>query len=179
MAIAKQCFKCAALFECSRSSTALCAYCQQDLRNVRRNAWRQQRAMEVQNLLNNVLPNLPAELHQRARKLAPQVLNGRNEIDTASEAELKDNGGTFVRDLQPAGTKSAYGADEGRSTYDKDLAGKLDNLSEDAANHEWWAANAPADVFFLFDEPETFGQFMSRDISDRPFSGLDLETLNY
>jgi hypothetical protein len=156
----KNCFKCSAEFEYKRASTALCADCREDLHQVRRNFARRQRAEQIRDLLNRVLPDIPESLHQTARALAPKILDGRHDVRSVDDKDLIQSGSLYCPDIQPSGTKTARGSDDGRSTYFADLAGELDTLESESAKDSWWTENSPSDVFFLFDEPEVFDEFM-------------------
>lgn len=46
-----------------------------------------------------------------------------------------------VADMQPAGTKTPRGSEDGTSTWFTDLAGELETRARIAANDPWWAAH--------------------------------------
>lgn len=156
----KNCFKCGTGFEHQRVSTALCPSCRDDLHQVRRNVARRQRAEQIRDLLNRVLPDVPVELHQRARELAPKILDGRSGIRSVDDSDLIQSGSLYCPDIQPAGSKTVRGADDGRSTYFADLAGELDTLESESSADPWWNTRSPSDVFFLLGEPDVFEEFM-------------------
>lgn len=105
-------------------------------------------------MLNNVLPQIPVELHPLARQLADEYLDSRSD----------ENGLPQQLRMAP-GTKTAAGADEGRTTEYVSLQNELDELSRQAASHPWWDDNPPEDVFFELSNDEMFNYGKTRDVA--------------
>lgn len=135
--ITKKCLWCGKAFQLKRKRVALCESCRAAKDRLGARERDRQRRDDRSTLLNAVLPTLPAELHPRARSLADECL-------TRSDALASQ----VAHDIQPPGTKSAPGADEGHTSEFEDLRNWLDHLSAAAAKEPWWQLNPPEDVFF-------------------------------
>lgn len=127
------CFSCGDLFERKRLSGHYCPEC--------RKTRRRKRSAEIK-----------AESRRTAREVTKQVEqissddepNGYStliiRVESQAEGEYRQQMG-MVKDLMPPGSASAYGAEDGRSTYDTELADALDSLSARAEFHRWWLDN--------------------------------------
>src|SRR5690606_38309183 len=90
------------------------------------------------------------ELHSRAYELVDDYL------------DLREKGFEQLAPVQPMpGQKTAYGPDEGRSSFFADLRIDLDRLSREAAAHPWWDEHPPEDVFFGLHEIEDFPGYLA------------------
>jgi hypothetical protein len=140
----KNCLWCHNQYTIKRKQTALCQQCRTIRHNQQKARLYQQRSEYRSHILNNVLPDIPVNLHPLTRYYATELVNRLFSAD-----------GKPIQDKQPDGTKSRRGSTDGRSTYFRDLAGQLDYLADQAAEDEWWSAHPATDVFFDLNQIET------------------------
>ena len=137
----KKCLWCPVRFQIKRKRVALCPGCRIKRNRLQQRKRDRERSEERSTILNNVLPMLELQLHPLARVLVDNYLEQRSD-ETCLPLQMRS----------APGTKTASGADEGRSTYYADLAAELDELSAEAANHPWWTDNPAENVFFMLNE---------------------------
>lgn len=135
----KTCLWCTAEFTIKRKRVALCPDCRKKRHQEERNKLRRSYAEKRANLLNEILPDVPAELHSAARQHATEIIN-----------ELYSNPleGPLAKSPQPDGTKSRRGSNDGCSTWYKDLAGQLEMSARAAEQDDWWLTHPESDVFY-------------------------------
>lgn len=149
----KKCLWCPAVFEIQRKRVALCPGCRVRKHRLQVSIRDRERAEERATLLNNVLPLLPVVLHSLAYQLADEYLDKRS--DEGLPGQLR---------MAP-GTKTAAGADEGRTTEYVDLQNELDEFSRQAAEHPWWDDHPPEDVFFELGNDDMFQKWPMANIA--------------
>jgi hypothetical protein len=135
----KTCLWCSKNFEIKRKRVALCPDCRKKRHQEEHNNLRREYAERRANLLNEVLPDVPVELHSVARAHATQIIN-----DLYSDPTK----GSLAKVAQADGTKSRRGSDDGCSTWFQDLAAKLEIRAKAAEQDDWWLDHPESDVFF-------------------------------
>ena len=146
----KRCLWCREEFEIKRKRVALCPECRIERKREYDRQYQEERERDRQVLLNRILDKVPAELHSRAYELVDEYL------------DLREKGFEQFAPVQPMpGQKTAYGPDEGRSSFFADLRIDLDRLCQEAATHPWWDEHPPEDVFFGLHEIEDFPGYLA------------------
>lgn len=145
----KSCLRCRNGFEVGRKRAALCEECRDAKHRWQKRELQRELREDEQVILNNALPLIPVEHHEYARALVKGIVRQRD--NTAKVSGW---------DRMPDGSKSAAGADEGRSSYFVDLRNELDALSAAAANDPWWDDNPAEDVFFELGHDDFYREFI-------------------
>lgn len=127
------CFACDQPFERKRISGHYCPDCRDEKRKTR-SAEIKAKSRATAKEITKQLEHLSSE--DKPSGYSTLIVH----VEATAEGEYRQQMG-MVRDLMPSGSSSAYGAEDGRSTYDSDLADALDCLSARAEFHRWWLDN--------------------------------------
>lgn len=157
----KSCLWCGVGFEIKRHRAALCPSCRTEKKREYDRRYQAEREEARQVILARVLDQIPPELHAEARGRVEADLDRRDEEESIAPSLP-----------MPAGSRSAAGPEEGRSTFSAHLRGELDTLSARAAADPWWGENPPEDVFFELGEIEDFSRYLADLAEERTWQGV-------